>query len=751
MIIDFNKRQGGGGEGSEVHWVQKTLSGENIADITIDSTTYHVYAPEGGGYELPIASTDTLGGVKVGSGLTIDAEGVLSANGGGEGGDCNYRIVDSLEEIADPQEGMLAFVKSTETVEVQGLSGITLSDIRALNNGDTMFFTNAGGRDMYMKYWTDGEGPHASFGTGDFSFYYAIYPYDVVRVPDFGWQTGLPVILRMNGDYSVDILTDVSDIAWAGKVQNIPAQITTATTEVESVEVQSADITEKYIYRNGEWKPEDNAYYFSGSFMREEVLNWVTKVSQVENLKVLYGRFLTTPILFESIVTKNSGEIKAYALGFVRDANNCTLTKYILNARPNRYTTYETGVTLREEPVKEDNYQIVNVLPTTTYGIKEGDLYYQIYNTETRSMPVLSCDLPTGTTTDLHLLEFNPSGWNGITATWKSPMMETLPCLIFHDAYWSREEKIVIDYGTTQVWHKFDTGTAGQPEVYFKAERIGWGNDYKAYFAMPDGDLSGLTNRSEEVEWQEEYDFVDVYVPDGSIYTFTNSQFKKVGGGTYTAGTGIDITNNVISCTVKDNYQLVTDIAEAEDPSEGTIAYIQPSISTAVMPNWYVDIADGYDGQELALFYRDAISWAICSKTYNGENIIDIKDIDNTEHIYMRKGDCVALSYGTDNAKTCRIYLDDLNVLHVGSNDGMEDFYELSIDPAWNTDGEYYTFNLAITEGSTKQYENGVWKNADRIVSDTEGSANAVSKIWTGTAAEYAALIKNNDTLYIIV
>ena len=40
----------------------------------------------GGGYTLPIASADTLGGVKVGDGLSINASGVLSASGGGGGG-----------------------------------------------------------------------------------------------------------------------------------------------------------------------------------------------------------------------------------------------------------------------------------------------------------------------------------------------------------------------------------------------------------------------------------------------------------------------------------------------------------------------------------------------------------------------------------------------------------------------------------------------------------------------------------------
>ena len=39
----------------------------------------------GGSYELPIASAETLGGVKVGEGLAIDEGGVLSASGGGGG------------------------------------------------------------------------------------------------------------------------------------------------------------------------------------------------------------------------------------------------------------------------------------------------------------------------------------------------------------------------------------------------------------------------------------------------------------------------------------------------------------------------------------------------------------------------------------------------------------------------------------------------------------------------------------------
>ena len=44
------------------------------------------------GYTLPTANADTLGGVKVGSGLSINEDGLLSANGGG---------VTPCESIAD--------------------------------------------------------------------------------------------------------------------------------------------------------------------------------------------------------------------------------------------------------------------------------------------------------------------------------------------------------------------------------------------------------------------------------------------------------------------------------------------------------------------------------------------------------------------------------------------------------------------------------------------------------------------------
>jgi hypothetical protein len=58
---------------------------------------YEKTATGGGGYELPIASSTTLGGVKIGEGLAIDEGGVLSASGGGGGEAGAFKILTSAD------------------------------------------------------------------------------------------------------------------------------------------------------------------------------------------------------------------------------------------------------------------------------------------------------------------------------------------------------------------------------------------------------------------------------------------------------------------------------------------------------------------------------------------------------------------------------------------------------------------------------------------------------------------------------
>ena len=81
MIINKYKGQGGGGvagvsslNGQTGALTTKTINGNDIlgtGDITIEGGEAQ--------YDLPIASSSTLGGIKVGNGLSIDADGVLSA------------------------------------------------------------------------------------------------------------------------------------------------------------------------------------------------------------------------------------------------------------------------------------------------------------------------------------------------------------------------------------------------------------------------------------------------------------------------------------------------------------------------------------------------------------------------------------------------------------------------------------------------------------------------------------------------
>lgn len=79
----------------------------------------------GGSYTLPVASASVLGGVKIGQGISIDQDGVISAQGGGAGG---YNVVDSLPETGSATEGALYYVKPyVESLEYRGISITTTS------------------------------------------------------------------------------------------------------------------------------------------------------------------------------------------------------------------------------------------------------------------------------------------------------------------------------------------------------------------------------------------------------------------------------------------------------------------------------------------------------------------------------------------------------------------------------------------------------------------------------------------------
>lgn len=63
---------------SKVSVTPSLTSGTKSATVTVDGTDYDLYAPAS--YELPPATTSTLGGVKVGGGLAVAADGTLNSD-----------------------------------------------------------------------------------------------------------------------------------------------------------------------------------------------------------------------------------------------------------------------------------------------------------------------------------------------------------------------------------------------------------------------------------------------------------------------------------------------------------------------------------------------------------------------------------------------------------------------------------------------------------------------------------------------
>lgn len=151
MIIDFDKKNGGGGSG----------------------------------YTLPIASSSVLGGVKVGSGLTINPQsGVLSAEGGQGGG---IEVVSQLPasgtdgqmvmlvETANGEERQTLFVYGTSSKPAIEYSksrdghffDVNWTDIqRVLANGDTIIVISEYGNILDISYsaGTIYSKTHSSFG-----------------------------------------------------------------------------------------------------------------------------------------------------------------------------------------------------------------------------------------------------------------------------------------------------------------------------------------------------------------------------------------------------------------------------------------------------------------------------------------------------------------------------------------------------------------------------------------------------------
>ena len=108
-------------------------------------------------YTLPVASANELGGVKIGQGISIDQDGVISAQGGGD-----YSVVDSLPETGSATEGALYYVKPyVESVNYRGISITTTASednvAYIYDGGGNEKKVYISGTDFHWGYKNDGE------------------------------------------------------------------------------------------------------------------------------------------------------------------------------------------------------------------------------------------------------------------------------------------------------------------------------------------------------------------------------------------------------------------------------------------------------------------------------------------------------------------------------------------------------------------------------------------------------------------
>ena len=90
----------------------------------------------GGGYTLPTASAGTLGGIKIGSGLSIDGNGVVTASGGG-GGSQNL-----FSTIAVSGQSSVVADSTSDTLSLVAGSNMTIT---TNESGDSITFASTGG------------------------------------------------------------------------------------------------------------------------------------------------------------------------------------------------------------------------------------------------------------------------------------------------------------------------------------------------------------------------------------------------------------------------------------------------------------------------------------------------------------------------------------------------------------------------------------------------------------------------------
>jgi len=119
--------------------------------ITLDANGNIAAVP--GGYTLPIAAAGTLGGIKIGSGLSIDGNGVVNATGGS--------TVPQIQDVAGTTSSIVD--NATTELNITGYKAYTLFKITVDNEAWVRVFVDDASRDADL---TRSEGQDPSPGSG---------------------------------------------------------------------------------------------------------------------------------------------------------------------------------------------------------------------------------------------------------------------------------------------------------------------------------------------------------------------------------------------------------------------------------------------------------------------------------------------------------------------------------------------------------------------------------------------------------
>ena len=120
-----------------------TLGGVKVGSGLSVTEDGELSATGGSAYVLPAATAGSLGGIMVGSGLSVTAEGVLSATGGGGGGDDTFVVPSSTVWTVDGEDS------SKFTATIAGIDA-------AISAGKQIYFDrmtiNYGGYGQYYPF-----------------------------------------------------------------------------------------------------------------------------------------------------------------------------------------------------------------------------------------------------------------------------------------------------------------------------------------------------------------------------------------------------------------------------------------------------------------------------------------------------------------------------------------------------------------------------------------------------------------------